>query len=164
MHSGYLESDSFHLYFHSTFRSFLCLWGNDGIKWWYLIFIRKEREMLKIGTHDSATGEKGVWWSLPLSPFAKTQKKTIREQYDAGCRLFDLRIKKVKKKWRMCHGWWFTKRTAESIFEELNSFESLSLLSLRSFIGVFSICISLSFSFSFLSFKISFIFKFPFSL
>lgn len=79
--------------------------------------------MLKIGTHDSATGEKGVWWSLPLSPFAKTQKKTIREQYDAGCRLFDLRIKKVKKKWRMCHGWWFTKRTAESIFEELNSFE-----------------------------------------
>lgn len=79
--------------------------------------------MLKIATHNSATGERGSWWSTPLTPFAKTQSKTIREQYESGCRLFDIRVKKIKTKWRMCHGWWFTKRTADSIFAEINSFD-----------------------------------------
>ena len=51
--------------------------------------------MLKIGTHDSATGEHGNWWSWLFYPFAKTQSKTIKEQYEAGCRLFDIRIRKV---------------------------------------------------------------------
>ena len=49
--------------------------------------------MEKIATHDSATGEKGMWYCIPLIPFAKTQSKTLKEQYDAGCRFFDLRVK-----------------------------------------------------------------------
>lgn len=78
--------------------------------------------MKLIGTHDSATGEKPTWWSALLTPFARTQSKTIKEQYDAGCRLFDIRVKKVLIDWRCAHGWWFTKRTFESIVREINSF------------------------------------------
>ena len=51
--------------------------------------------MNKIATHDSATGEKGRGFlSFLVTPFAKTQSKTIKEQYDAGCRSFDIRVKK----------------------------------------------------------------------
>ena len=66
---------------------------------------------VKIATHDSATGEKGKGFlSFLVSPFVKTQSKTIQEQYDAGCRSFDIRVRKVSKKdsnkycWRVCHG------------------------------------------------------------
>lgn len=79
--------------------------------------------MLKIATHDSATGEKSNWWSWLFIPFAKTQSKTIKEQYEAGCRLFDIRIRKVFGKWKCAHGPWVTKKTAEDIFAELNSFQ-----------------------------------------
>jgi hypothetical protein len=47
-----------------------------------------------IATHNSATGEKPAnilsWF---LIPFCRTQSKTIKEQYEAGCRLFDLRVR-----------------------------------------------------------------------
>lgn len=76
--------------------------------------------MLKIATHNSATGEKPIWYSWILTPFARCQSKTIREQYEAGCRLFDIRIKLVGDKWRMAHGLWYTKRTAEDIIKEIN--------------------------------------------
>ena len=49
---------------------------------------------MKIATHDSATGERGQGFlSWLVTPFAKTQSKTIKEQYEAGCRMFDIRIK-----------------------------------------------------------------------
>lgn len=80
--------------------------------------------MLKIGTHDSATGEKPAnLISWLLIPFARTQRKTIKEQYEAGCRMFDIRINKYKDEWHCAHGLFFTERTAEDIFKELNSFE-----------------------------------------
>lgn len=76
--------------------------------------------MKLIGTHDSATGEKPTWWSALLTPFARTQSKTIKQQFDAGCRLFDLRTKKVFGVWRGAHGWWYTKRSIADILSELN--------------------------------------------
>lgn len=80
--------------------------------------------MYKIATHDSATGEssKGIF-SLLLTPFAKTQSKTIAEQYNFGCRSFDIRVKLIKDNWYCAHGPWRTKRTAWDIIEEINSFE-----------------------------------------
>ena len=87
--------------------------------------------MLKIGTHDSATGEKGRGLLSWLgTPFAKTQSKTIREQYDAGCRMFDLRVKLVGGVWRCAHGIWVTKREAEDIIDELNKMEDPCYVSL----------------------------------
>ena len=81
--------------------------------------------MLKIATHDSATGEKGMWYCIPLIPFAKTQSKTLQEQYNAGCRLFDIRVKLHRGQWKCAHGIWITKRTAYDIFEQLNTFKDI---------------------------------------
>ncbi len=47
-----------------------------------------------IGTHNSATGERPLELvSLIGQPVAKCQDKTIKEQLEAGVRLFDLRVK-----------------------------------------------------------------------
>lgn len=80
--------------------------------------------MIKIATHDSATGERGQGFlSWLVTPFAKTQSKTIKEQYEAGCRMFDIRVKLIDNEWYCAHGIWHTKRTAYDILEEINSFE-----------------------------------------
>lgn len=75
-----------------------------------------------IATHDSATGEKPLWYCYPLIPFARTQNKTIKQQYEAGCRSFDVRVKYHLGKWRCAHGLYFTKRSAMDILNEINEF------------------------------------------
>jgi len=77
----------------------------------------------KIATHDSATGEKAKnFLSWIMIPFARTQSKTIKEQYEAGARMFDLRIRKSKNIWHMAHGLFMTKKTFVDILKELSSF------------------------------------------
>lgn len=78
--------------------------------------------MKKIATHDSVTGERPLWYCWPLLPFARTQSKTLKQQYEAGCRQFDIRLKFHAGEWRGAHGWFFTERTALDIFAELNSY------------------------------------------
>lgn len=73
--------------------------------------------MVKIATHDSGTGEKSKNFMHKLfEPFAKTQTKTIEEQYKAGCRYFDLR---VDKDYNICHGLWQAKKDLFDILSEL---------------------------------------------
>lgn len=80
--------------------------------------------MLKIATHDSVTGEKSRGFlSKLIVPFAKTQSKTIAEQYKAGCRSFDIRVKKVKGEWLCAHGLWKAKRPFADIINEIALFE-----------------------------------------
>lgn len=80
--------------------------------------------MVKIATHDSATGEKGKGLlSIIGTPFARTQNKTIKEQIEAGCRLFDLRIRNTKRGWVCCHGLWQSEKTVDEILNEINSVE-----------------------------------------
>lgn len=79
--------------------------------------------MYKIATHDSATGEKSRnFISWLVRPFAQTQSKTIQEQYNAGCRSFDIRVKKYKGKWVCAHGLWKSKRQAWDIIMQINMF------------------------------------------
>lgn len=79
--------------------------------------------MKKIATHDSATGERSLNWLHSLGKvFAQTQSKTIKEQYEAGCRMFDIRVKLIKGEWRCAHGLWVSKRLAEDIIKEIDSF------------------------------------------
>lgn len=79
--------------------------------------------MKKIATHDSATGERGQGFlSWLVTPFAKTQSKTIKEQYEEGCRMFDIRIRRIDDEWKCAHGCWHTERTAEDIISEINTF------------------------------------------
>lgn len=75
--------------------------------------------MKKIGTHDSLTGEAGIWFSWPLTPFSRTQGKTVIKQFKAGARLFDIRAKYVAGKWRGAHGWWFTKKSLVDLLKGL---------------------------------------------
>ena len=80
---------------------------------------------LKIATHDSATGEASHGLiSLLVIPFARTQNKTIVEQYNAGCRSFDIRVRYSKKRymWICAHGLWESVRPAEDIINEINNF------------------------------------------
>lgn len=77
---------------------------------------------MKIATHDSATGERGQGFlSLLVTPFAKTQSKTIKEQYEAGCRMFDIRVKEDGSEWRCAHGLWKSERIAYHIIWEIDN-------------------------------------------
>lgn len=79
---------------------------------------------LLIATHDSASGEKaGSLLSWLVIPFARTQSKNIKGQYEAGCRMFDIRIKYINNSWRCAHGLFYTKRYASDILHEINSFK-----------------------------------------
>lgn len=76
--------------------------------------------MQKIATHDSATGEKPRnFLSWISSPFAVTQSKTIKEQYEAGCRYFDFRLRKKENVWICCHGLFETEKTFEEILADI---------------------------------------------
>ena len=87
--------------------------------------------MKKIATHDSATGEKGKGFlSIIGTPFARTQSKTILEQYQAGCRMFDIRVKLIKGEWRCAHGLWVSERLAEDIIKEINGFKDRCYVSM----------------------------------
>lgn len=80
-----------------------------------------------IGTHNSATGEpsKGLL-SLLVAPFAKCQSKTIRQQYTAGCRLFDFRIKyNSKNELVFAHGLWTAKTKVKEVLKTLNTWSTL---------------------------------------
>lgn len=60
-----------------------------------------------ISTHNSATGNKGYGLlSKLLTPFAKCQNKTLTEQYEAGCRYFDIRVSKDSRGYITAHGPW----------------------------------------------------------
>lgn len=85
----------------------------------------------KIATHNSATGEEGRGFlSWLVTPFAKCQSKTINEQYDAGCRMFDIRVIKKEDEYYCAHGVWTSQRTALDILNEINSFEDTCFVSI----------------------------------
>lgn len=87
--------------------------------------------MDKIGTHNSATGEKGKGvLSLIGTPFARCQTKTIREQYNEGCRFFDLRTRKINKyegltSWHCAHGFWVSSRSLCDFLDELDNYDDI---------------------------------------
>ena len=75
--------------------------------------------MNKIATHNSGTGERSRnWISRLLTPFSCCQKKTLLEQYNDGCRLFDLRVNKSE---RLAHGLWESGKDAFDALNELNN-------------------------------------------
>lgn len=78
---------------------------------------------MKIATHNSVTGEKGYGILSWLgTPFACCQFKTIAEQYNAGCRYFDIRVKNTKRGLICAHGLWQSKRTLLDILNQINSY------------------------------------------
>ena len=77
--------------------------------------------MDKIATHNSATGERsGGLLSFLATPFARCQDKTIAEQYKAGARLFDIRIRHTSHGWRFAHGLWTSSVPVCYVLSNLN--------------------------------------------
>lgn len=77
-----------------------------------------------IATHNSATGERGhgfLSWIVKL--FSKCQSKNLVEQYEAGCRYFDIRYRWSNRRGRyICaHGFWESKKTLYEIIETLDN-------------------------------------------
>jgi hypothetical protein len=80
--------------------------------------------MAKIGTHNSATGERGYGRiDRILSIFARCQNKTIKEQYEAGCRYFDIRYKWSDERgcYVCAHGWWTCEKTLSQVLSEIDN-------------------------------------------
>lgn len=76
--------------------------------------------MNKIATHNSGSGEKSKNFLSKLGEvFAKTQDKTIKEQWQAGVRYFDLR---VNDKLTICHGLWEANKNLYDILDLLDKF------------------------------------------
>lgn len=61
-----------------------------------------------LGTHNSGTGGRLVWWLRPfawfINPTSKCQSRTIRQQLEDGVRLFNFQVAKYKGKYRFSHG------------------------------------------------------------
>lgn len=75
---------------------------------------------MKIATHDSATGERSrnIFCSS-TKIFAKTQDKTIKQQYEAGARYFDLRVDKYLV---LCHGLWKSNKDLLTLLDEMKKY------------------------------------------
>lgn len=63
---------------------------------------------MKLGTHNSATGGKLMWWLKPLgfiiNTTSKCQDKSIKEQLEDGVKVFNLQVAYFNGKWRFSHG------------------------------------------------------------
>lgn len=83
------------------------------------------RKGVLIGTHNSATGEKGRGLlSWLVTPFSRCQSRGLKCQWMAGCRYFDLRVTLCKDGvWRAGHGLWTSKDT---IYDMLDLIDSLA--------------------------------------
>lgn len=61
-----------------------------------------------LGTHNSATGGKLVWWLRPfawlLHPTSRCQDRTIEQQLKDGVRLFNLQVTMYRGEWHFSHG------------------------------------------------------------
>ncbi len=76
---------------------------------------------MKIATHNSCTGEKGKGLlSWLVTPFSKCQSKTLEEQFHAGCRMFDIRVKFSKDDGiEVRHGAWLCSLTFDQVLYKL---------------------------------------------
>lgn len=61
-----------------------------------------------LGTHNSATGGKLLWWLKPLAwlinPTSKCQDRSIADQLADGVKVFNLQVAYIGGKWRFSHG------------------------------------------------------------
>lgn len=60
---------------------------------------------MKLASHNSWSYlSPNKWWMRPFAFIARCQSKNIREQYEAGVRLFDLRVRFEREKPVIAHG------------------------------------------------------------
>lgn len=84
----------------------------------------KEDFIMIIGTHNSATGGKLVWWLKPIGGIinltSKCQNRTITQQLQDGVSWFNLQVTWYKNQWRFSHGLALYQEDVMATLEELN--------------------------------------------
>lgn len=77
------------------------------------------------GTHNSLTSYKVKnWWYKLINFTSKCQNKTIKEQLDAGCRYFDIRLRYYKGKLYAAHGLMIYDITFEDFLREITTYDT----------------------------------------
>ena len=79
-----------------------------------------------LGTHNSGTGGNLVGWQKPfgfiLNPLSQCQTLSIREQLEAGVKLFNLQITYYKGQWVFSHGLCIYKETLREALDMLEKY------------------------------------------
>lgn len=81
-----------------------------------------------IGTHNSATSSKLVWWQRPFSwfinLFCKCQDKSITQQLSDGIKLFNLQVTYYNNEWVISHGLAIYDCKLSDIISEINTYSN----------------------------------------
>lgn len=82
-----------------------------------------------LGTHNSATSGKLVWWQRPLSLLlhltSRCQTKSIEEQLNDGVRLFNLQVCRYKGEWHISHGLCIYDKKLFDVLAQLKQYSSV---------------------------------------
>ena len=72
-----------------------------------VVFAKSGKKII-LGTHNSATSGKIVWWQRPfawlMNISSRCQTKSVEEQLLGGVRLFNLQVCRYKGEWHISHG------------------------------------------------------------
>lgn len=84
---------------------------------------------MTLGTHNSATSGKLVWWLRPMAWLlhltSRCQDRTIKEQLEDGVRLFNLQVCRYKGEWRISHGLCIYEEELFSILNQLKQYKGI---------------------------------------
>ena len=82
-----------------------------------------------LGTHNSATSGKLVWWQRPFALLlhltSRCQDRSIAEQLKDGVRLFNLQVCWYKGEWRISHGLCIYEDKLMDILDELKAYKGI---------------------------------------
>ncbi|MBE6303964.1 MAG: hypothetical protein E7089_08530 [Bacteroidales bacterium] len=82
-----------------------------------------------LGTHNSATSGKLVWWQRPFALLlhltSRCQDRTIAEQLADGVRLFNLQVCWYKGEWRISHGLCIYEERLMDILAQLKAYKGI---------------------------------------
>ena len=89
----------------------------------------KSGKRVILGTHNSATSGKTVWWqrlfSWAISPTSRCQTKSIEEQLLGGVRLFNLQVCRYKGEWHISHGLSIYEEKLFDILDQMKKYKGI---------------------------------------
>ena len=89
----------------------------------------KSGKQVILGTHNSATSGKTVWWqrlfSWAIAPTSRCQTKSIEEQLQGGVRLFNLQVCRYNDDWHISHGLCIYQDKLFDILDQLKQYKGI---------------------------------------
>lgn len=82
-----------------------------------------------LGTHNSATNGKLVWWQRPFALLlhltSRCQTKSIEEQLNDGVRLFNLQVCRYKGEWHISHGLCIYEEKLFDVLDQMKKYKGI---------------------------------------